>query len=142
MFRNEIQPSVISLFSSTGSHPLGLWHIQTDAGLPKDSHITLIDDDVAEKISRTELDYLKLEEDEAESRTLSHPVLHIQSPTLISTFIRCPPSLSDSLGIKLPWLHIQFRSLGRPWSFEVGVSDSYGHHAAIRCSTFQVCSNE
>lgn len=136
MFKNEIQPSVISLFSSTGSHPLSLWQTETDAGLPKDSHITLIDDDTM--CPGKEIDYVNLEDDEMQSHTLSHPVLHIQSPTLPSTFIRCPPSPSDSLGISLPWLHLQFRNLGRPWAFEIGLVDLYGHLAAIRCCTFQV----
>ncbi|KAF8307181.1 hypothetical protein DL93DRAFT_152168 [Clavulina sp. PMI_390] len=137
MFRNQFQSSVISLFSSTGSQPLGLWRSEVDVGLPKDSHITLISDSADPKELSDALDYVSLEEGEAMSKTLVHPILHIQSPTLNSTFIRCPSSSNDSLGIMLPWLHIQFRNLYKPWAFEVGISDSSRHQGAIRYSTFQ-----
>jgi len=137
MFRNEVQSSYMSIFSSTGSHPLGLWHTEVDAGLPKDSHATLVDDTVM--LASGDLDFVQLEKNEAESIAVSHPVLHIQSPAMSRTFIRCPASTSESLGIALPWLHFQVRNLGKPWAFEIGVSDSLGYQASIRCSTFQVC---
>lgn len=138
MFRYEVQSSTISIFSSTGSHPLSLWYSKTDEELPKDSHITIVDD--TGRLDQARLDYVHLEDEEKQSLTLSHPVLHIQSPTLASTFIRCPPTVSASLAIVLPWLHLQFRNLGKPWSFEVGLSDKSDHQATVRCSTFQVCS--
>lgn len=139
MFKNEVQSSHLSIFSSTGSHPLWFWHTETDPGLPKDSHATLMDD--AEDIDTSRnLDYIQLEENEAQSISLSHPVLHMQSPALSGTFIRCPSSMSESLGIVLPWLHFQVRNLGKPWAFEIGVSDTLGHQASIRCCTFQVRS--
>lgn len=146
MFQNEVQPSTISLFSSTGTQPLGLWRVELDSGLPRDSHITLIADSssarpessVDENDLDNDLDYVHLDEDEAQSVLISHPVLHIQSPTLASTFIRCPSSTSATLGITLPWLHFQVRNLRKPWSFEVGVCGSSGREAVIRCSTFQV----
>jgi hypothetical protein len=138
MFKHEVQSSHISIFSSTGSHPLGFWHTEVDPGLPKDSHVTLVDD-VENMSASKDLDYIQLEENKAQSITLSHPVLHIQSPALSGTFIRCPVSMSESLGIVLPWLHFQVRNLGKPWAFEIGVSDSLGHQASMRFSTFQVC---
>ncbi|KAG8939778.1 hypothetical protein FRC03_006056 [Tulasnella sp. 419] len=65
-------------------------------------------------------------------------VLHIQSPIIRTTFIRCPPTSSDlELGIKLPWIHLQVRNMGREWSFEVGVRTVSGGVGKIRCSTFQ-----
>jgi hypothetical protein len=138
MFANEVQSSYISIFSSTGSDPLGLWHTELDTGLPKDSHATLVDD-TADMLASNDLDYVQLEGNEAQSITISHPVLHIQSPALSGTFIRCPVSMYEPLGIVLPWLHFQVRNLRKPWAFEIGVSDSLGHQASIRCSTFQVC---
>lgn len=137
-------PPTLSLFSSTGNKPLGLWRTQTDVGLPKDSHITLRsdsgtssgDDEIEEEDQG--LDYLRLEEDEALSNTISHPVLHIQSPTLASTYIHSPAATNEELGIKLPWIHLQVRNLRKEWSFEVGVRDRSGRKGIIRCSTFQV----
>lgn len=142
MFRNEVQPSTISLFSSTGTQPLGLWCVEVDPGLPKDSHITLVADSSSvhakSDLDDGDLDYILLDEDEAQSMTISHPVLHIQSPTLASTFIRCPSSPSTTLDIGLPWLHFQVRNLRKPWSFEVGIRGASGRDGVIRCSTFQV----
>jgi hypothetical protein len=78
---------------------------------------------------------------------ISSSVLHIQSPSLPSTFILSPPiswkagslGRERELGIKLGWLHLQVRHLGKDWSFEVGVVDQLSHEGRIRCSTFQVC---
>lgn len=142
MFRNEVQPSTISLFSSTGTHPLGLWRVEVDSGLPKDSHITLVTDSSSalpeSDLKDGDIDYIPLDEDEAQSVVISHLVLHIQSPTLASTFIRCPSSTSTTLDIDLPWVHFQVRNLRKPWSFEVGIHGASGRDGVIRCSTYQV----
>lgn len=144
MFRNQVLPPTISLFSSTGTRPLDLWRVQTDAGLPRDSHITLRSDSSSEsdgddsEEENNHLEYVHLEEDEALSSTLCHPVLHIQSPTLASTYIQSPPVSNDELGITSPWIHLQVRNLRKDWSFEVGVRDRSGRKGIIRCSTFQV----
>jgi hypothetical protein len=69
---------------------------------------------------------------------LDQTVLHIQSPSLPKTFIRCPPDSKEVLGLKHYWVHIQVRNLGKPWSFEVGLVDSMGERGVLRMSTFQV----
>lgn len=83
-------------------------------------------------------------------RELDQTVLHIQSPTLRTTYIHCPPTPKkapldlasdtnvDVLGIKHPWVHLQVRDLGRDWGFEVGLVDHAGRTGVVRCSTFQV----
>ncbi|EJC97730.1 uncharacterized protein FOMMEDRAFT_115057 [Fomitiporia mediterranea MF3/22] len=132
MFANVVQPSIISLFSSTGSAPLQLFsqHVDASPALRSDSLIQLLDDSTS---------------------TPAPPapgvliLLHIQSPTLRTTFIRCPPlrtaesssALRTELGLTLPWMYIQARSLGREWAFEVGITDTAGRRGVIRCSTFQ-----
>jgi hypothetical protein len=68
---------------------------------------------------------------------LDQTVLHLQSPTLPTTFIRCP-SVGSDLHLKHPWLHIQVKQLGREWSFEVGIVDHAGREGTLRCSTFKV----
>ena len=74
--------------------------------------------------------------------TLTQTVLHIQSPSLATTYLRCPPYGSEGrerdLGLKHPWVHIQVRNMGRPWSFELGLVDGTGKEGVVRCSTFQV----
>lgn len=86
-------------------------------------------------------------------RELGQTVLHLQSPTIRTTYIRCPMTTSgkytvpSDLGITLPWLHIQVRPLGDGsgsgrdvWAFDIGVVDRSGKRGVIRASTFQVRS--
>jgi hypothetical protein len=156
MFANTVQPALISIFSSTSSNPLQLFSSQVDSQLPEDSVICLVDDSTsnpvagdlpasAKLISVKKTDEKVEEPDDGDTRewegegyTLAQRVLHIQSPTLKKAFVRCPRVSSVSLGITLPHLHVQVRSLGREWSFEVGVLDRAGRSGVIRCSTFQV----
>ncbi|KAF9517450.1 hypothetical protein BS47DRAFT_1339275 [Hydnum rufescens UP504] len=140
MFAQSVQPSLLSLFSSVGSDPLALFAIHTDPDLPADSHIALLHDDsnipVQEDQSLDGRDFVSPEDAEGSQGKTIHPVLNIQSPTLTTTYIRSPPS-HQRLGIKLPWLHLQVRNLGRPWSIEFGVTDPGGQSGVVRCSTFQ-----
>lgn len=76
--------------------------------------------------------------------TVDHVVVHIQSPSIVSTFIQSPPKglhgrVGDGLGIRLNVLHMQLRRLGasRPFMFEVGVQDAKGRPGRLRWSTFQ-----
>ncbi|KAF9225718.1 hypothetical protein BS17DRAFT_794623 [Gyrodon lividus] len=150
MFARSVQPDTVSLFSSTGSLPLGLFSTQVDGSLPSDSFIHLLNDTTslpppspsAVLISAPSV-YRDEDSDTSQGRELSQTVLHIQSPTLQKTFVQCPPLAphaawdSKGLGLKHTWLHIQVRNLGRDWSFEVGIADKAGRQGIIRCSTFQ-----
>ncbi|KAF8137602.1 hypothetical protein EV363DRAFT_671830 [Boletus edulis] len=151
MFARSVQPDVVSLFSSTGSDPLGLFSVQVDGSLPSDSFIHLLNDSTslpapsppATLITAPSV-YCDQRTDASQGHQLNQTVLHIQSPTLRKTFIQCPisvPSHASSgggvLGLKHTWLHIQVRNLGRYWSFEVGVVDKQGRQGTVRCSTFQ-----
>jgi len=122
--------STLSLFSSIGTHPLGLFASQVDASLPDDSHITVIPDVVTPPESNIGAIYLRTPD---RGGTILHPVLNIQSPTSASTYIHSLPNL----GITLQWMHLQVRNLGKPWSFEFGIVDPTGREGVIRCSTFQ-----
>ncbi|KAI0077355.1 hypothetical protein K474DRAFT_1684346 [Panus rudis PR-1116 ss-1] len=147
MFQSVIQPGIVSLFSSTGSDSLALFSSNTDPALPSDSFICLLNDATSEPSPPPPQTLIKPptlsaggpdNDENNEGHTLAQTVLHIQSPTLPTTFIRCPPSgSSTSLGLKHPWIHIQVRNMGREWSFEVGVVDRAGREGVIRCSTFQ-----
>ncbi|KDN36099.1 hypothetical protein RSAG8_11046, partial [Rhizoctonia solani AG-8 WAC10335] len=79
-------------------------------------------------------------DDQLVPQDLACTVLHIQSPTIQTTFIRCPPYGNDArgtLGLTHQWLHIQLRDLGREFSFEIGLTDTTGRAGIFRCSTFQ-----
>ncbi|THU99740.1 hypothetical protein K435DRAFT_776872 [Dendrothele bispora CBS 962.96] len=149
MFANSIQPSIVSLFSSTGSNPLSLFSSQCDTSLPSDSFIHLLDDRSSHPAPPPPAvqvhPHSSNDTHEEGGYNLDQTVLHIQSPTLPSTFIQCPPALllqddvgsSKDLGLKHPWIHFQVKNLGKPWSFEIGVVDQSARKGIIRSSTFQ-----
>ncbi|OBZ67530.1 Cilia- and flagella-associated protein 20 [Grifola frondosa] len=149
MFSSAIQPGIVSLFSSTGSDPLSLFSSHSDSSLPSDSFICLLHDTTCLPYPSPPATLISPPEQEPEdeetspSRTLDQTVLHIQSPTLRSTFIRSPPASFQSadrrmgLAMKHPWIHLQVRNMGREWSFEVGIVDHSGREGIVRCSTFQ-----
>lgn len=146
MLLSSVQPSIISLFSSTGSNPLELFHANVDESLPADSFVQLLQDDLNGPIpdAKSLLKLPAISEDEKQDGASSlgyqacQTVLHIQSPTVRTTFVHAPSLAGQDLGIKHPWVHLQVRNLGRPWSFEIGIVDSSGRRGIIRASTFQV----
>src|ERR1700733_4970519 len=98
MFSGSFQPSVVSLFSSTGSDPFtGLWKVQKDDALPDDSFIHLLNDETSLPTPQGDQNLVS-DHDANSSRQmtrLDQTVLHIQSPTLPTTYIRCPFVDSD-----------------------------------------------
>ncbi|KAH9917643.1 uncharacterized protein BXZ73DRAFT_92339 [Epithele typhae] len=154
MFSLAVQPALVSLFSSTGSDPLSLFASRADKALPSDSFICLLNDATsapAPALPRALIVASEPEKNAEQSSpdyTLDQTVLHIQSPTLRTTFIRCPPDrvssgssgrahTSSHLGLKHPWIHLQVRNMGREWAFEVGLVDQLGREGIVRCATFQ-----
>ncbi|KAJ7061005.1 hypothetical protein C8F01DRAFT_1141561 [Mycena amicta] len=143
MFSNTVQPEIVSLFSSTGSEPLALFSVSCDASLPEDSFIHLLQDKSSlpappeSCVLITPPIIQPGSETEALGLSLSQTVLHMQSPTLQTTYIHCPTTKASHLGLKHPWLHIQVRDMGRQWSFELGLVDRLGRSGIVRVSTFQ-----
>ena len=157
MFSRAIQPPILSLFSSTSTDCLSLFSVHTDSSLLSDSFVHVLDDESSlpqptppkALIRPIMLDDAEGQESDASNShkfSIGAPVLHIQSPTLRSGYIRCPPThwrphaaqRDRDLGIKLGWMHMQVRNMGREWCFEVGVVDQSGKEGRVRCSTFQV----
>lgn len=157
MFSSSSLPGIVSLFSSTSSDPLALFSAHSDESLPADSFVHLLLDSTSEPpppAPRTLIVPHPVPSTNNDARDALHKsnyeltqtVLHLQSPTLRTTYVRCPPErwhthMSDrsrDLGLKHPWLHLQVRNLGRTWSFEVGLVDVAGRQGIVRCSTFQV----
>ncbi|VDB90971.1 unnamed protein product [Peniophora sp. CBMAI 1063] len=142
MFAAASTSPLVSLFSSSSSEPLALFSVNTDPNLPSDSFAHLLDDATSQPAPPESVSLISphpLDSERGKGRELTQTVLHLQSPTLRTTYIRCPPEREDvaDLGLGLPQLHLQVRNLGREWSFEVGVVDVMGRRGTIRCSTFQ-----
>ena len=153
---SSVQPALVSLFSSTGSEPLSLFATREDNSLPSDSFVCLLNDSSSKPgpqsprtlISASELDGGGDSEHFSPNYTLDQTVLHIQSPTLRTTYIQCPPArpttssrtsaASGHLGLRHPWIHLQVRNMGREWAFDVGIVDQSGREGIVRCATFQV----
>jgi len=156
MFKLTVQPPLVSLFSSVGSQPLQLFSTHVDAQLPEDSLIQLLNDSTSLpappapgrllpppqlplNMSSTD----SQDEDRLihsrEGKALSSTVLHMQSPTLRTTFIHAPPLGSHmTLGLKHAWMHLQVRNMGKEWAFEIGLVDVLGQEGRVRFATFQV----
>ena len=148
MFASSVQPPLVSLFSSSSSNCLDLFQTATDSSLLSDSFVCLLHDATSRpgppapaKLIASPSIISEDDGNDPQGRTLDQTVLHIQSPTLRTTYIRCPASSRPNLGLKHPWLHLQVRNLGREWSFEVGIVDRAGREGILRCSTFQVMCN-
>ncbi|EPQ32227.1 uncharacterized protein PFL1_00424 [Pseudozyma flocculosa PF-1] len=159
MLRNAVQPSLVSLFSSTSSSPFAVFSMHVDLDLPEDSGLILLRDHDDRRADIPANDATELQRDPRRFQLrvdapgsgqssmrglLEDTVLHIQSPTIKTTFIRTPPlnerrsSSGEVLGLELPYLHLQFRPLGsKPFMVEVGVRDIRGKRARIRLSNFQ-----
>lgn len=147
MFSSSVQSAIISLFSSTSSHPLALFSTHSDPALPSDSFIALLSDTSSKPTPAPPAALISEEPGDGDMalRSIGQTVLHIQSPTLQTTYIRTPPrhwtkgkGRAGDLGIKLPWINFQIKDLGRERSLEIGIVDHSGREGRIRCSTFQV----
>jgi hypothetical protein len=139
MFSQTIQPPLISLFSSVGSSPLSsLWATQSDPKLPEDSFICVVDDSSSEPSmpdNKAVLAALPKEYEGGLGKQLNCAVLHIQSPTIPTTYILAPPT--GELSLTHPWIHLQLRNLHKEFSFEIGIVDSARRRGRIRWSSFQ-----
>ncbi|KAJ7599035.1 hypothetical protein C8J56DRAFT_180629 [Mycena floridula] len=134
--------TLISVLSTTGSEPLALWKLSVDSNLPSDSFVQLLNDadSIPAPAEPATLISAPTFSDCGGTQAgllLNQTVLHIQSPTIFTTFIQCPGSSSDDLGLRNPWFHLQARNMGRQWSFEIGVVDKSRRLGILRFSTFQ-----
>jgi hypothetical protein len=123
-------PPVLSLFSaSLFPHPT--WASRTDRALPDDSLIVVL--------PSTEPLPAGLVHRSLPGKDIAHPAVHIQSPTLPTTSLRCPASRAEALGVELGWLNLHLARLGgRELAIECTLRDGNGVEGRIRCGTFTV----
>lgn len=136
------QPPLISLFSSTSSHPLLLASTSTSESLTADSFISLLFD--ATDSDETLLLWhggtgssreLKGKGKDVPRGNLRSRVLHLQSPDVRSTKV-----VWRDLGLQLPYLHFALKDLSQLFFLEVDLVDSHSTPLRLRLSTFQVPS--
>ncbi|GAA6059273.1 hypothetical protein JCM10212_006666 [Sporobolomyces blumeae] len=151
---NTLQPTVLSLFSSTSSHPLVLAsEVRCSATATTDSFVSLLDDETNE---RETLVAFNGGPDELPQRVaalngvhlasageqIRGRVLHLQDPDCRTTSVRWGDHSEAGrrqrgLGIELAHVHLQVKDLGQTFFVDVGVVDDRDEVFVIRCSTFQ-----
>ncbi|GAA5898915.1 hypothetical protein JCM8208_005427 [Rhodotorula glutinis] len=151
-----VQPPLLSLFSSTSSHPTQLAECTAAGDAVTDSFASLLQDasDDREKLlawngsSAAELsarvDSLRRLRRglPAGAKDLEGQVLHLQASDCRTTCVRWG-SLSardwreDALGVELPAVHFQLKNLEQTMYLEVAVVDERDEVTIVRCSTFQ-----
>lgn len=139
-------PPLLSLFSSsTFPHPL--WETSTDALLLEDSLICLFPMDSSPQPSlatRLPNDAALVHTQPSRTGSIAHPVAHLQSPNIKSTFLRLPlKSLNTDLALAMDWIHFALKPLGkRQLVIELGLKDARGLRGVVRTSTFTVSPQE
>ncbi|GAA5911236.1 uncharacterized protein JCM6883_001951 [Sporobolomyces salmoneus] len=150
---NVLQPSIISLFSSTSSHPLILASEIRTSSTNTDSFIALIDDTAKSEGEEKLISFNSASSSIAQpsqairgtpednKRDIRSRVLHLQDPDCRSTSVRwgslTKEISKESLGIQLEYVHLQVKNLGQDFYFDVAIVDEKREVFVFRCSTFQ-----
>ncbi|KAJ1911960.1 hypothetical protein IW146_009764 [Coemansia sp. RSA 922] len=114
MLRSAYQSGILTLLNSAGSHPLQLWAVVQPASTEDTQIAVKRDCDIGEN------------------------VVTLESSDLAATFISCPKTGSEKLGMKLPYLFLMVKSTDQPFSFEVEVLDGRGIVRRLRASNYEV----
>lgn len=155
LLTNVLQPPLLTLLDSSSKPPLSpLFHTHIDRDLPDDSFVCTLQDDTdkpdeaTQSIASTSKTRAYIPRTVPKGSTC-HPVIHIQSPTIQTTYIQAGGSQArwkakgkgkalEPLGVELPWLGLQIKRLGRrEFAFEVGLVDGKGIEGRVRFSSFQ-----
>ncbi|GAA5824130.1 hypothetical protein JCM11251_001533 [Rhodosporidiobolus azoricus] len=160
-----LQSPVLSLFSSTSSHPTLLAQLQVSDSCASDSFISLLDDatDAHEQLlgwagssaadleaRSASLGQLRKNQDahpggegiEVKMKDLASRALHLQGPDCRTTSAKWGSWekgkwREEGLRIELPLMHIQLKDLGQTMYLDIGVLDEAGDLTVVRCSTWQ-----
>ncbi|GAA6027165.1 hypothetical protein JCM8097_002447 [Rhodosporidiobolus ruineniae] len=168
---NVVQPDVLSLFSSTSSHPLLLASALTVPPTPSnESFIALLPDSCSpdcdggetllawagqdggleERVASLRAVRANAQAGEGETplKDVRGRVLHLQAPDCRTTSVRWGwmPSSSSSwkeegLGVELDRLHLQIKDMGQACYVDVAVLSEDGEVVVVRASTWQSAPN-
>ncbi|KAJ2635754.1 hypothetical protein GGF40_003413 [Coemansia sp. RSA 1286] len=114
MLRNVYQSGILTLFNSAGTHPLQLW----STSMASDSDDCLIN--------------IAADDDQVECL-----VLTIKGTDIRSVFISCPSQMSETLGIRLPFVCMILKNIELPLSFEIETIDDHGVIRRFRASNYE-----
>ncbi|WVQ72637.1 hypothetical protein IAR50_002196 [Cryptococcus sp. DSM 104548] len=148
-----IQPPLLTLLSSTSSPALSPLFFPVTASSEPSSLISVVDDSEDAEDYPAAPNRLVIPKNIPQG-SISHPVIHIQSPDPRTAYIQagCPLDTCNGLagtlldrderhrplGVELPWVSFQVKRLGhRDMSFEVGVVDAKGREGIVRLSSFK-----
>jgi len=109
MYRNSYQNGLLSILYSIGSKPLQTWQSEV-----KNGHLKRITDEDIHSL-----------------------VLELMSANVSTSFISCPISPKDTLGIKLPFLVLIVKNMKKYFSFEVQILDDKNERRRFRASNYQ-----
>ncbi|KAJ2885997.1 hypothetical protein H4R27_000973 [Coemansia aciculifera] len=113
MLRSAYQAGILTLLNSAGSHPLQLWAVVQSTSA-EDAQITV-----------------------ERGCDIGENVVTLESPDLATTFISCPKTASEKLGMKLPYMFLMVKSTDQPFSFEVEALDGRGLVRRLRASNYE-----
>ncbi|KAF0729056.1 cilia- and flagella-associated protein 20-like [Aphis craccivora] len=108
MFQTKFQGPLFTAYYSVGSRPLDNWAVQC-----KEGEMQQVLDDI-----------------------IKSNVLQIQSPNVNSCFITCPLNSKGSLGVRLPFVTLLVKNLGRFFTFEITILDSENIRRRLRMSNY------
>lgn len=109
MFKNSYQAGFLSILYSIGSKPLQIW-----SPTVRNGHIKRITDE-----------------------DIQSSVIEMTGSNVSTCYISCPADPKKTLGIKLPFLVLILKNLGRYFSFEVTILDDQQMRRRFRVSTYQ-----
>ncbi|BES92076.1 unnamed protein product [Nesidiocoris tenuis] len=108
MFRNSYQNGLLSIFYSCGNRPLKLWSKSV-----KNGYVKRITDEQVKSL-----------------------VLELVGNNVVSTYIACPADMSETLGIKMPFLILIVKNLKKYFTFEIQVLDDRKTKRRFRVSNY------
>ncbi|XP_022179166.1 cilia- and flagella-associated protein 20-like [Myzus persicae] len=115
MFHTKFQEPLITAYYSIGSRPLDNWAVHQC----KEGEMQHVQDD-----------------------ELKSNVLQIQSPNVNACCITCPMNPKASLGIKLPFVTLLVKNLGRFFTFEITILDSENIRRRLRTSNYHTIKKQ
>ncbi|KAJ2461490.1 hypothetical protein GGF42_000156, partial [Coemansia sp. RSA 2424] len=113
MLRGIYQSGILTVLNSAGSHPLQLWAVVQPASVEGARIAVEHDSDIGEN------------------------VVVLESADLATTFITCPRTASEKLGMKLPYMFLLVKNTDRLFSFEVEALDDRGVVRRLRASNYE-----